>query len=213
MFNRLTASLCDAVTGRTDSQAVLEAVERAGLFLQPIEGEEQWYRYHALFAEAMEAEARRRLDEDILHSCLNRASMWYEQHGFLPEAIEARLDASAYEHAAVLIERYVGGQHSTERNELYTLQRWLQQLPEAVLHQAPALCFLSAYVLTFTTASDQLAPPILAQVKTLLHIAEQAWQNEGLLPKVGEVFAFHALLTARQGKPERAAALARQAPT
>ena len=53
MFSRLTASLCDAVTGRNDSQAVLEAVERAGLFLQPIEGDEQWYRYHALFAEAM----------------------------------------------------------------------------------------------------------------------------------------------------------------
>ena len=211
MFNRLTASLCDTVTGRTDSQAVLEAVERAGLFLQPIEGEEPWYRYHALFAEAMRAEARRRLDEDTLHMCLNRASMWYEQHGFLPEAIEARLDASAYEHAVVLIERYVGGQHSTERHELYTLQRWLEHFPKDVLHQAPALCFLYAYVLTFTSASDQLAPALLTQVKTLLHIAEQTWQSEGHMPKVGEVFAFHALLTARRGKAEEAAALARQA--
>ena len=79
LLSRLTASLCDAVTGRDDSEHLLEVVERSGLFLLPLEGTGSWYRYHALFAEAMRAEARRRLGTDALGACLDRASRWYEQ--------------------------------------------------------------------------------------------------------------------------------------
>ena len=91
VLNRLTGSLCDAVTGRNDSEGLLEAMERAGLFLIPLEGVGRWYRYHALFAEAMQHEARRRLGDDALRACQSRASSWYEHHGMLTEASEAAL--------------------------------------------------------------------------------------------------------------------------
>ncbi len=67
-LNRLTASLCDTVTGRNDSVHMLEQLERANLFLIPLDSTGEWYRYHALFAEAMQHEARHRLGEDYLHS-------------------------------------------------------------------------------------------------------------------------------------------------
>ena len=53
-LHRLSASLCDAIRGREDSDRLLEQVERANLFLQSLDERRQWYRYHALWAQAMQ---------------------------------------------------------------------------------------------------------------------------------------------------------------
>ncbi|HEX9374106.1 MAG TPA: hypothetical protein VF897_24045, partial [Roseiflexaceae bacterium] len=211
VLSRLTGSLCDAVTGRTDSARLLETVERAGLFLLPLGGSVPWYRYQTFFAEAMQHEARRRLGEDALRACSSRASAWYEQHGMLADSVDAALAAGAGTRAAVLMERFIELQPLAEYYELYTLQRWLVQLPEAVLHAAPALCFAYASVLVFGSASDQLAPPILTQVELLLERAEQGWHSSDNVPRLGDVLAFRALLAVRQGAIAKAATLARQA--
>ena len=60
-LHRLTASLCDAVTGRDDSALLLEELERANLFLIPLARHGRWSRYHTLFAEAMQHLAHQRL--------------------------------------------------------------------------------------------------------------------------------------------------------
>ena len=78
-LNLLSASLCDAITGREDSDRLLEQVERANLFLQPLDERRQWYRYHALWAQAMQQEARLRLGTTTLRSLSSKASRWYEQ--------------------------------------------------------------------------------------------------------------------------------------
>jgi LuxR family transcriptional regulator, maltose regulon positive regulatory protein len=130
-LNRLTGSLCNAVTGRNDSELMLEQLERANLFLIPLDDARQWYRYHALFAEAMQHEARRRLGEDHLRSLYDKASLWYEQHGLLTEAIEVALYARDFARAAMLIEHLLDPQHLNE--ELHTLHRWIEELPEEVL--------------------------------------------------------------------------------
>jgi hypothetical protein len=65
----------------------------------------QWYRYHALFSEAMQHEARRRFGDAALRSWYSRASAWYEQQSLLPDAIEMALHAQQYARAAGLIEQ------------------------------------------------------------------------------------------------------------
>src|SRR5262249_256040 len=72
-LTRLTGSLCDAVTGRHDSDLLLEQIERANLFLELLDGAGQWYRYHSLFSEAMQHEAHHRLGPDALNACFQRA--------------------------------------------------------------------------------------------------------------------------------------------
>ncbi|GCE46276.1 LuxR family maltose regulon positive regulatory protein [Thermosporothrix hazakensis] len=211
-LKRLTASLCDAVTERNDSQAILEAIEHADLFLQPIGGDGQWYRYHALFAEAMQAEARKRLTHDTYTRCLMRAAAWYEQHGLLSEAIEVSLQAHAYPQAVALLERYMGQeQHDTERHNIYAMQSWLQQLPETLVLAHPALSFINAQALTFLSASDYLTPTTRVRIQTFLDGAERGWRQAGLTPKLSEVIAFRALLAARLYCFTEAANLARQA--
>jgi LuxR family maltose regulon positive regulatory protein len=66
VLSRLTGSLCDAVTGRRDSAVLLDALEHGGLFLERLDEPGQWYRYHALFAEAMQLEAQQRLGNSSL---------------------------------------------------------------------------------------------------------------------------------------------------
>src|SRR5438876_4747477 len=101
----MTGSLCEAVTGTPEGEAMLERLEQANLFLVPLDDERQWYRYHHLFADALRQRLRRStpaLDTVLLH---RRASAWFEGQGLLHEAISHALSAGAFEHAAVLMEQ------------------------------------------------------------------------------------------------------------
>src|SRR5215831_8472685 len=55
VLERLSAELCDAVTGRAGGQAMLQGIERAGLFLVPLDEVRGWWRYHHLFADLLRA--------------------------------------------------------------------------------------------------------------------------------------------------------------
>lgn len=206
---RLTGSLCDVVTGRNDSEQLLEAMEHTGLFLIPLEGDGRWYRYHPLFAEAMQHEARHRLGEKALRSCFSRASSWYEQHAMLTEAVEAALEAQTFAHAAVLLEQIIKPHYSQELHEYHTLHRWLDAIPEEILGQHPELCFRFAMLLLFS--SNRQAATSQAPIEQLLHLAEQGFQAEDNRSGLGEVYAARALIARLQGDLALAARLARQA--
>src|SRR3990172_8854641 len=103
ILSELAGPLCDAITGRRDSAAVLVRMERANLFMTPLDEERRWYRYHHLFAECLrgrlEAEEPGSLPE--LHL---RAGRWYERQGLVDEAIGHALSARDFEGAARLVE-------------------------------------------------------------------------------------------------------------
>jgi LuxR family maltose regulon positive regulatory protein len=206
VLSRLTGSLCDAVTGRNDSELMLEQLERANLFLLPLDDAGQWYRYHALFAEAMQHEARRRLGEDYVRSLYDKASLWYEQHGLLAEAVEVALSARDFVRAAALIERII--EPHNINNELHTWLRWIEQLPEEVLQVHPALCLTYAIALLYTL--DRSDPAALTLIQPPLEMAERFWQTAGNGPKLGEALAVRSQLAWWQGDVTQAFAAARQ---
>ena len=207
-LTRLTGSLCDAVTGRNDSASLLEQLERANLFLLPLDGAQQWYRYHSLFAEAMQHYARRQLGEAGLRTLYDRASLWYEQHGFLADAVETALSAQDFSRIADLIERAIAPQ-PVVNNEYHTQRRWLEQLSEEVLRMRPTLSFTYAVAILFT--SDQRAPATMARLQGPLEMAEQHWRTEDNRPKLGRALSFRALASWWQGASPQAFAAARQA--
>ena len=85
VLERLSGELCDAVTGRAGSQALLEQVERAGLFLLPLDEVRGWWRYHHLFADLLRA---RMVQQPGRVAQLHRnAAAWYEQRGLADDAI------------------------------------------------------------------------------------------------------------------------------
>ncbi len=207
ILTRLTASLCNAVTGRCDGARLLAQLERANLFLLPLgdDGGQAWYRYHALFAEAMRELARERFGEEGVQALYARASAWFEGQGLFDEAVEAALAARQPARAADLVGRSLD---LRSRHELYTLRHWLEQIPLTVLEGHPNLCFEFAVALLFT--SDRYAPATAALLETPLHLAEEGWRREGSDAGLGQVLALRALVALWQGDFERSFALMRE---
>jgi LuxR family maltose regulon positive regulatory protein len=218
---RLTGSLCAAITGEPESERILETVARANLFLEPLNSStldpspaKPWYRYHGLFAEAMRAEARRRLGEEKRRELSAHASRWYEAHHLSEEAVEAALYAQDYPRVAFLIERILQEPHAFyQANEYQTLYTWLEQLPEALLTQYPALCLGYARALLYRADSWRLSQATLALLEKLFQMAEESYRVEHDLPRLGEVFAFRSLAAWRKDDAIEAASYARQALT
>ena len=103
ILDRLSGPLCDAVTGREDGKGMLDALERGNLFVVPLDDKRQWYRYHHLFADVLQAHLMEE-QPDQVSSLHRRASAWYEQNGLPSDAIRHALAAKDFERAAGLIE-------------------------------------------------------------------------------------------------------------
>ena len=103
ILDRLCGPLCDAVTGQHGGKAMLESLDRANLFLVPLDDRRRWYRYHHLFADVLLTHL---LDEhpDRVVALHRGASRWYEQHGEPSQAIRHALAAGDVERAAGLVE-------------------------------------------------------------------------------------------------------------
>jgi LuxR family maltose regulon positive regulatory protein len=151
ILDRLNGSLCDAVTGREDGghqdgKGMLETLERGNLFIIPLDDQRQWYRYHPLFAEVLQA---RLIDEqpDQVISLHQRASEWYEHNGSAADAIRHALAAKDFERAAILVELAIPEMRRNRQEATVTELGWLKALPDELVHFRPVLCVDYAYAL------------------------------------------------------------------
>jgi LuxR family maltose regulon positive regulatory protein len=145
ILDRLTAPLCDAVTGRQDSDTLLRRLEQENLFLLPLDDERRWYRYHHLFREFMRDYAEQRFAGRV-HDLHCKAAEWYEQAGYPTQAVGQTLAAGEREWAARLIER--SALQALMRGQVATVSGWLQALPEALVRARPGLSIARAAALT-----------------------------------------------------------------
>ncbi len=144
VLGRLSGPLCDAVTGQGGGKRMLAALDRGNLFLVSLDDRRQWYRYHHLFADVLQA---RLLDEQPgqvpdLH---RRASEWYEQQGELSEAVRHALAAGDFGRVADLVELAITAMRKTRQEA--TLRGWLEALPDEVVRVRPVLSVYFAGVL------------------------------------------------------------------
>ena len=148
ILDRLCGPLCDALLGDTNasSQETVEYLDRANLFLVPLDTERRWYRYHHLFAELLrqrrQQAAGSAADRDEDHI---RASEWFEANGLEIEAFEHAAAGHDVERAERLIEG--GGMPLHNRGALAPILRWLGSLPTTVLDARPSLWITHASVL------------------------------------------------------------------
>jgi len=144
ILERLTAPLCDALTQQNNARAMLTAIERANLFLVPLDDERRWYRYHQLFADLLRHHLAATQPERVaaLH---RRAAQWFEQNGLTTEAVKHALAAEDSEHAANLIEGLVRG--PILDGEWETTLGWIAALPDGLVRTRPRLCLALARAL------------------------------------------------------------------
>ena len=142
LLDRLSGPLCDALTERRDSAAVLDQLDRANLFIVPLDNECSWYRYHRLFADLLQ----RRLIQTRSNEARDlhcRASAWFEKYNLPAEAIDHALAAEDFDRAADLIEREA--EPVLMRSEAATLLKWIAALPDRLVQARSALLFYDAW--------------------------------------------------------------------
>jgi LuxR family transcriptional regulator, maltose regulon positive regulatory protein len=154
ILNRMCGSLCDAVlldisasgqetAGQETGQETLEYLERANLFIVPLDNERRWYRYHHLFGELLRQRLQQSGNVAEYHI---RASQWYEDNGLEFEAFQHAAVANDVERAARLIQGK--GMPLHVRGALTPVLSWLESLPTTELDERPMLWVMYAGALT-----------------------------------------------------------------
>jgi LuxR family maltose regulon positive regulatory protein len=169
ILEQLTAPLCNAVTERGDSQEILAGLDRANLFVVPLDNRGGWYRYHFLFGELLRHRldrAQGRGDIALLH---RRAGDWCEENDLQAEAVHHALAAADWGHAAALIERYA--LPMLFRSEIVLPLQWMKVLPDSLVCSRPLLCVIDVWCLLLV----HMASPELVEQK--LQEAERALQD------------------------------------
>src|SRR5215475_16218814 len=216
VLHRLSGAVCDALTGRTDSQALLEALERANLFVVPLDEERRWWRFHHLFADLLRDRLARERPQRVpgLHRA---AASWHEQQGLADDAIRHAVAAGEVAWAGQLVERHA--EEMLWRGEGATLDRWFRALPAGMLRARPRLRLAQTVTAVFGGQ--------LEAAETLLDGAERAVASVGdkpYQPSVGRALSvlanaaatvalLRAHLAGLHGDAHRAALFARQART
>lgn len=205
VLERLSAPLCQAVTGRADSAALLQYLDHANLFLAPLDEERQWYRYHRLFADFLRHRLETTWPEEV-HDIHVRAADWYEHHALFNEAITHALAAQEFERAADWIARIAPTFLAVGRAS--TLLHRLRALPETLLRSRPALCL--SYAEALLIVGDYASAETYVQiVESVLVGAANSPETRGLHGAVTAIRAYCHI--AYQGDLRHGLELARQA--
>jgi LuxR family maltose regulon positive regulatory protein len=214
ILSRMCGPLCDAVLqgstsgaapGDSVCQVVLEELERANLFVVPLDDVRQWYRYHHLFGEMLHARLLRSASEAALLTLHKRASAWYAEQGLVVEAVQHALAAREWGKAARLIKQH--GTILSLSGQSHTVLGWLEALPAGIVEQSPTLCQVYAIGLVYTNQFDA------AEMR--LHDAERALKSDTPADRVRRARASMAVIRggirAYTGDMARAISLVQQA--
>jgi LuxR family transcriptional regulator, maltose regulon positive regulatory protein len=190
ILERLCGPLCDAVTGTPGGcgEETLAAIERANLFIVPLDQERLWYRYHHLFGDLLRQRLGKSLSAGEIAGLHIRASGWYEVNGLPFEAFRHAALAGDVERAERLLGSREIGLH------LYSVAmpvlEWLAALPKAVLDARPRLWVRSATVALMMGQTEG--------VEEKLQAAEQALKDveldEEIRDLIGQVACARATL-------------------
>jgi LuxR family maltose regulon positive regulatory protein len=219
VLERLCGRLCEAVTGRADSQELLERVERANLFLVPLDEVRGWWRYHHLFADLLRARLQQ-ADPERVPELHRAAAAWCEQHGLVDDAVRHALAAGDAAWVARLVEQHWDAM--LWRSENVTFRRRLQALPAELVRSRPRLCLAQAYGALLSGRLEAVEPLLADAERALADRGDQP--QEPYEPSVGRAVSLlanlpaaitlaPAMLARERGDAERTAEFAQQALT
>lgn len=222
ILERLCGPLCEAVTGESAGQAMLERLDQANLFVVPLDDERHWYRYHHLFAEVLRQRLQHLHPERVarLHQ---QASAWYAHHGLIRDAVHHALAAADFEQAACLIEQTAD--LIAKRGEIATLRTWLAALPTDQIRARVQLCLWYGWLLALDSqldAAERLLQDLERPRSTGTNgmsltapngAGQPPWLDDPrrVSERAAWVAAIQAFIAFRRGDAPRTIALARQA--
>jgi len=197
ILDRMNGPLCDALTQRTDGQAMLERLEKANLFLVRLDERRRWYRYHHLLSDLMRQQLRTS-EPSLVLDLHRRASRWHEQNGDSDESIQHALAAKDWMRAASLMDEV--SYEAWLNGEIVKLQGWVKALPESVSLMYPRLSIYYSWAAVLTGRYDE-SEKVLSQTESVI-------QGNPMLHV--DWLAVQVFLARARGQHARAIALAQQ---
>lgn len=204
ILDKLSGDLCNAVTRRSDSHALLEQLLNANLFLIPLDDDRQWYRFHHLFADLLR-EHLKAIQNDKTIDLHLRACRWYNQAGMTNEAIEHALPAEDFAMAVGLLESHA--MEMIMQGYTKTVNGWVQALPEQWRSQSPKTSLAFAWALLLSGAYSQ-ASGYLELLQATLIDSPAGEENTAIR---AEWLVMQSLNLYMQGKMKECALMANQA--
>lgn len=193
ILERLCGPLCDAVLQVRDgtSKDTLSLLERANLFLFPLDNERQWYRYHHLFADLLRQRLQQKFaaasaDTNSIAELHQRASAWYDKNDMPIEAFQHAAAANDIDRAERLMES--GRMPFHYPGAVRMILDWLDTLPQAALEGHPVLAVRSGslqLVIGITTGADEK----LNVAENALQRIEQSDKTRNLLGEIASARA------------------------
>lgn len=170
LLKRVCGPVCDAVTGRQDSQTMLLQLERAGLFLRCLDAEDYWFKYHTLFSDFLARQFKEQDPERAEQVHLDAAN-WFDSHGHHESAVHHAIAAGDPGLASGILDKGAG--RLIMDGNLTTLERLSDQLPVEVIAERPSLTVKVAYALAFLRRRQKLLP-IQAILEKFSHSSDQS---------------------------------------
>lgn len=155
LLQRLSAPLCEAVTGFDDAQSLLEQLERSGLFVRALDSDTRWFKYHGLFSSYL-ADSLQRSAPDEVRRVHEQAARWYLLNAMPEEAVHHALCCGDFALAASTLTDWSAARVAAA--ELITFERWFDRLPFHEVAQHAALVIRAAYALMFLRRRPKLRP-------------------------------------------------------
>ena len=157
-LQRMSAPLCDAILGRTDSYNILSSLERAGLFVRRHTSDEGWYTYHAIFSQFLQHHARS-VGMDSVKDIHRRSAEWYVDNGFLEDAVYHYCQAGEFSLAADSFDELA--EKLIPDGQMVTVERWSEEMPLAELEKRPGLVAKIVWSLSFLLSRQRKLEPLL----------------------------------------------------
>jgi len=169
ILDRLSAPLCEAVTGATSCHRMLASMEQRQLLLTPLDQEGRWYRYHPLLAEYLKGRLQTERDVEVPEPELHRrAALWYASEELWTDAVQHAIAAGDVDRALGWIKKCA--MSLVKKGDLFTLLGWQRQLPPELMRAQPevrlAIAWGLALAMRFEEALEllqELEPDIRAK--------------------------------------------------
>lgn len=170
LLERFNASLCEAVTGIENSQAILDFLIAHRLFIQPLDEEGVWFRFHHLFADYLKHRLKQEYGDEVvaLHRC---AYHWFAEQQLWAEAVRHALAAGDSEKAIAWVEQCA--MSMVEASNMAQLMEWVGHLPEEPLKKHLPLMVAEAWSLALLFKFEE-TKRLLAQIEEEIELAPES---------------------------------------
>jgi LuxR family maltose regulon positive regulatory protein len=194
ILSQFSAPLCNAVLDRTDSQFILERLEKNNMFVVPLDDERQRYRYHHLFADLLKQRLLSQ-DKSTIKELHVKACEWFEQNNLFDFAIEHALEINNYEKSIQILGQVVAkmwesGQHSA-------IMKYGDLLPDEFIKKNADFCLYYSWILiaagqikiaeSYLASAEHITQQIIGKNNSSLYDIQSA---KKLLGKIAVAFAY-----------------------